>query len=71
VRWRRTRAGPILAAVADWLDIQHRTATPKSLFGQAVAYSRNQWGSLVRYLDDARFCIDNGAAERAIRPPAV
>jgi len=71
VRGRQSRAGPILAAVADWLDIQHRTATPKSLFGQAVAYSRNQWGSLVRYLDDARFCIDNGAAERAIRPPAV
>jgi transposase len=71
VRRRQTRAGPILAAFADWLDIQHRTATPKSLFGQAVAYSRNQWASLVRYLDDARFCIDNGAAERAIRPLAV
>jgi len=59
------------AAFADWLDMQHRTATPKSLFGQAVAYARNQGASLVRHLDDARFCIDNGAAERAIRPPAV
>ena len=27
--------------------------------------------SLVRYLDDARFAIDNGAAERAGRPIAV
>ena len=71
VRGRQSRAGPILAAVADWLDMQHRTATPKSLFGQAVAYARNQGASLVRHLDDARFCIDNGAAERAIRPPAV
>jgi len=43
----------------------------KSLFGQAVGYSRNQWASLVRYLDDARFAIDNGAAERAIRPLAL
>ena len=34
-------------------------------------YARNQWGSLVRYLDDGRFAIDNGAAERAIRPLAV
>jgi hypothetical protein len=41
------------------------------LFGQAVEYSRNQWSSLVRYLDDARFDIDNGAAERAIRPLAT
>ena len=43
----------------------------KSLFGQAVGYARNQWPTLVRYLDDARFAIDNGAAERAIRPLAV
>lgn len=71
VRVRGTRAGPILAAFADCLDCQHRPATPKSLFGQAVGYTRNQWASLVRYLDDARFAIDNGATERAIRPLAI
>ena len=71
VRWRQTRAGPILAVFAAWLEEHHRSATPKSLFGQAVAYSRNQWASLVRYLDGARFAIDNGAAERAIRPLAI
>ena len=54
-----------------WIEVQRRSATPKSLFGQAVEYSRNQWASLVRYLGDARFAIDNGAAERAIRPLAV
>src|SRR4029450_5645321 len=36
VELRRPRAGPILATFADWLDEQHRQATPKSLFGQAV-----------------------------------
>jgi transposase len=71
VRLRQTRAGPILAKFADWLDEQRRQATPKSLFGQAVEYSRNQWPSLVRYLNDSRFAIDNGAAERAIRPLAI
>jgi transposase len=71
VRLRQTRAGPILATFAEWLDDHRRKATPKSLFGQAIEYSRNQWASLVRYLDDARFAIDNGAAERAIRPLAV
>lgn len=71
VNWRRTRAGPILVKFSDWLEIQHRSATPKSLFGQAVGYARNQWASLIRYLTDARFAIDNGAAERAIRPLAV
>ena len=71
VRVRQTRAGPILAQFSAWLERQHRQATPKSLFGQALEYSRNQWSSLVRYLDDARFSIDNGEAERAIRPLAV
>ncbi len=36
VRVRQTRAGPTLAAFADWLEEHHRSATPKSLFGQAV-----------------------------------
>ena len=58
-------------ALADWLEVQHRSATPKGLFGQAVGYARNQWPSLIRYLNDARFALDNGAAERAIRPLAV
>jgi transposase len=71
VRWRQSRAGPILERFADWLEVQHRQATPKSLFGQAVEYCRNQWASLVRYLDDVRFAIDNGEAERALRPLAV
>jgi transposase len=71
VRLRQTRAGPILATFADWLDEQRRHATPKSLFGQAIEYSRNQWSSLVRFVDDPRFAIDNGEAERAIRHLAV
>jgi transposase len=71
VHLRRTGAGPILATFAQWLEAQHRSGTPKSLFGQAVEYSRNRSASPVRYLDDARFDIDNGAAERAIRPLAT
>jgi transposase len=71
VQIRQTRAGPIIAKFSDWLEEQHRSATPKSLFGQAIEYSRNQWPSLVRYLNDSRFAIDNGEAERAIRPLAI
>ena len=68
---RRTRAGPILKRFGDWLESENRTALPKSPFGQAVAYARNQWPTLGRYLDDARFTIDNNVAERAVRPLAV
>ena len=44
---------------------------PHPIFGQAVAYARNQWPTLGRYLGDARFTIDNNVAERAVRPLAI
>lgn len=68
---RRTRAGPVLDRFAEWLDIESRTARPKSPLGAAVAYARNGWASLTRYVTDGRLTIDNGPAERAIRPLAV
>jgi hypothetical protein len=71
VALRRTRAGPILKAFGEWLEEEHRTALPKSPFGQAVGYARNQWPTLSRYLEDARFTIDNNVAERAVRPLAL
>ena len=69
--YRREHAGPILDRFADWLTEQRRTALPKSGFGQAVSYAVNQWPTLVRYVGDGRLAIDNGPAERAIRPLAV
>lgn len=69
--YRREHAGPILERFADWLAEQQRVALPKSGFGQAVTYARNQWPTLVRYVEDGRLHIDNGPAERAIRPLAV
>lgn len=68
---RRARASPVLARFADWLDGEARAARPKSPLGAAVAYARNGWPSLTRYVTDGRLAIDNGPAERAIRPLAV
>jgi transposase len=68
---RRTRASPILDRFADWLEAEARTARPKSPLGQAVLYARNGWASLTRYVTDGRLAIDNGPAERAVRPLAV
>jgi transposase len=71
VSLRRTRAGPVLDRFASWLEDEARTARPKSPLGCAVLYARNGWPSLTRYLTDARLAIDNGPAERAIRPLAI
>jgi len=49
----------------------YSSATPSSVFGQAVVYARNKWPTLLRYLDDARFAIDNGVVEYANRPLAA
>ncbi len=70
-RVRHARAGPILSQFAAWIEARHRTTRPKSPLGVAVQYARNQWPSLTRYVTDGRFAIDNGPAERAIRPLAV
>jgi transposase len=68
---RRARAGPVLDRFAEWIERGHRTARPKSPLGAAVAYARNGWASLTRYVTDGRLAIDNGPAERAVRPLAV
>lgn len=70
-RYRQEQAKPVLAKFADWLMDQQRTSLPASGFGDAVRYAINQWPSLIRYADDGRLDIDNGVAERAIRPLAI
>lgn len=71
VTMRQTRAGPVLQKFGEWLQVEQRTALPKSPFGEAITYAVNQWPTLGRYLDDARFAIDNNVAERAVRPLAL
>ena len=71
VKKRQSRAGPILERFKAWLEMQRATSTPSSSFGEALTYARNQWPSLIRYVDDARLAIDNGEAERGIRPLAI
>jgi transposase len=69
--YRQRHAGPVLAAFADWLADQRERVLPKSLIGEAVTYATNQWPALGVYLTDGRLTIDNGPAERAIRPLAI
>lgn len=68
---RQTRAGPIVEKFGVWLEQEERSALPKSPFGLAVSYARNQWPTLGRYLNEARFTIDNNVAERAVRPLSI
>ncbi len=44
---RARRSVPVLDAFKAWLDDQAARAVPKSAFGQAVTYCRNQWLAIV------------------------
>jgi transposase len=69
---RQRDAVPIWARMRQWLDSAAvQRALPKSAFGQAVGYLRNQWSALQVYLRDGRLPIDNDQSEQTIRPLTV
>jgi transposase len=65
---RMERSKPILDAYLAWLRQQRSRTLPKSLLGQAIAYSLNQWNKLTAFLKDGRLEIDNNRSERSIKP---
>lgn len=68
---RQERSKPEIACLERVLEHLAKDALPKSALGEAVAYTRTLWPSLVRYLDDGRLPIDNNSAENAIRAVAL
>lgn len=68
---RQRHARPILDALRAWLDDALPQVPPTTTTGKALNYLHNEWGKLIRYLDDGRLEIDNNSAENAIRPFVV
>jgi len=60
-------------AILDQMEARLKTLNPlpKSSFGKAVTYARNQWDALRRFTTDGRLTIDNNTAERTLRAQAV
>jgi transposase len=65
---RQNQANIILHDLHHYLIEQQPSIPPKSLLGQAVSYTLNQWNKLLVYLDDGRLDISNNISERAIKP---
>jgi transposase len=65
---RQERSRPILEGYLAWLRQQRSRTLPKSMLGQAITYSLNQWDKLSAFLSDGRLEIDNNRSERAIKP---
>lgn len=58
----------MLEAYAAWLKQQRSRTLQKSLTGQAIAYSLNQWEKLTAFLEDGRLELDNNRSEWSIKP---
>lgn len=65
---RNLKSRPIIEEFRKWLDDMLPGVLPKSLFGIAVQYGRNQWEKLVRFLEDGRIELSNNRSERSIKP---
>lgn len=67
-RIRLEKSKPILDQLQSYLQDNQPTIPPKSLLGQAVSYTLNQWPKIITYLKDGRLEISNNRSERAIKP---
>jgi transposase len=68
---RQREALPLLKEIGAWLREQYAQVLPKSLIGEAIAYSLKRWEKLSAYVNDGRLNIDNNPVENSIRPVAL
>lgn len=68
---RKAKAKPIIDQLHTWLTETQPKVPPQATLGKAITYLANQWPSLVRYLEDGAYPIDNNTVENAIRPFAI
>ena len=60
-----------MAELRDWLETTQGRISGRSDLAGAIRYALSRWSALTLILRDGRACIDNSAAERAMRPIAV
>jgi len=68
---RLEEALPIINDLGKWLHQERNAVLPKSLMGKAIQYCTNLWSSLMNYLENGQYHIDNNAIENKIRPIAL
>ena len=65
---RLRKSKPIFEDLHNYLLSNQPNIPPKSLLGQAVSYTLNQWPKLLTHLQDGRLENNNNRSERAIKP---
>lgn len=68
---RQKESVAILQALHSWFKENIIHVLPKSLIGEAIAYSLGRWEKLMLYTSDGKLEIDNNLVENVIRPVAL
>ena len=68
---RAARSALLMADLRAWLDATLSRISGRSDLAAAIRYALSRWNALTLILRDGRACIDNSAAERAMRPIAI
>jgi len=71
LRGRAEHSAPLLAALHAWLEATRSRISGRGELAGAIRYALARWPALTLILSDGRACLDNSAAERAMRPIAV
>jgi transposase len=68
LKLRQEASVPVLARLRMWLASEAAMRVlPKSIFGEALGYLRNQWDALMLYTTDGRMPIDNNETEQLMK----
>ncbi len=68
---RKQYSAVIAEELFAWLATKQLEVLPKSPMGEAIAYALKRESGLKEYLKNGRLCMDNNAAERALRAVAI
>jgi hypothetical protein len=68
LRVRQAQSAPLFANLRAWLEQTLTRISGKTDLAGAIRYMLTRWDALTLVLRDGRACIDNNAAERAMRP---
>jgi transposase len=65
---RAAQSASLFTTLRQWLENTQTRISGKSDLAAAIRYTLSRWDALTLVLRDGRACIDNNAAERAMRP---
>ena len=68
---RQEKSVPVLNEFKSWLDEKSGLVLPRSALGESITYALNQWKALYRYTENGMLTIDNGYAERLMKPTVL